>query len=93
MTGSVSPIVLSVRRVFDGPSPPKHTRCALRGSATGWTSRRHERLRVVRSSTCSTSTATLIATDFGVDRTACHHPLGTATVVPGTSMTFTHDEV
>jgi hypothetical protein len=39
------------------------------------------------------STATLIATDFGVDRTACHHPLSTVAASPGTITMFTHDEV
>ena len=49
--------------------------------------------RFVRSSNVSISTATLIAIELGVDRTACHHPLGTATASPGTITTFTHDDV
>ena len=38
----------------------------------------------------SSRAGTLIATEPGVDRTACHHILGTTTASPGVSTTFTH---
>ena len=66
-------------------------RLAFGRSGTG-RSRLHERRAIVSSSMCSTFTATLTATDFGVDRTACHHPQGSVTALPGTITIFTHDD-
>jgi hypothetical protein len=86
-------MALSARREFGARSLPRRTLDPSRGAIVSWASRQHVRRRFVRSSTVSTSTATLIAIEQGVDHTACHHPLGTVTASPGTITTFTHDEV